>query len=164
MAEHRIHHPRESNMKGILALTALASLLTAVPAAAQVADSAAAARDLEAQVQVVVEQSGVVPALESVVTEVGPELHQALARLAVTFAGVGERMANDPEVRESALRGAEGMVQLAQVVVEERSDMLIEVLRGAADQLEKMSRRAAEAEAGAEGADADDTPADAEGR
>ena len=106
------------------------------------------------------EQSGVVPALESVVTEVGPELQQALARLAVTLTGVGERMANDPEVRESALRGAEGMVQLAQVVVEERSDMLIEVLRGAADQLEKMSRRAAETE----GAGEPDGPADADGQ
>jgi hypothetical protein len=52
------------------------------------------------------------------------------------------------------------MVQLAQVVVEERSDMLIEVLRGAADQLEKMSRRAAETE----GSDGRDAPADADGQ
>lgn len=146
-------------MKGTLALTVLVTLVTAGSAAAQVADTASA-RDLEAEVQEVVEQSGVVPALESVVTEVGPELQQALARLAVTLTGVGERMANDPEVRESALRGAEGMVQLAQVVVEERSDMLIEVLRGAADQLEKMSRRAA----GTEGADEPDGPADADGQ
>jgi hypothetical protein len=146
-------------MKGTLALTVLVTLVTAGSAAAQVADTASA-RDLEAEVQEVVEQSGVVPALESVVTEVGPDLQQALARLAVTLAGVGERMANDPEVRESALRGAEGMVQLAQVVVEERSDMLIEVLRGAADQLEKMSRRAAETE----GSDGRDAPADADGQ
>ena len=151
-------------MKGILALTALATFVAAASATAQVADTTSSARDLEAQVQVVVEESGVVPALESVVTEVGPELHQALARLAVTLAGVGERMANDPEVRASALRGAEGMVQLAQVVVEERSDMLIEVLRGAADQLETMSRRAVEAEADSERAVEPDTPAGAENR
>jgi hypothetical protein len=139
-------------MKGVLALAALISLLAAGSAAAQEADPTPAARGLEAQVQGVVEQSGVVPALESMVTDVAPELRQALARLAITLAGVGERMANDPEVRESALRGAEGMVQLAQVVVEERSDMLIEILRGAADQLETMSSGAAEAEA-VEGAD-----------
>ena len=110
-------------MKGIVVLTVLATLLTAGSAAAQAADSTAGARDLEAEVQAVVQQSGVVPALESVVSEVGPDPHQVLARLAVTQSGVGERMANDPEVRESALRGAEGMVQLAEVVVEERSDI-----------------------------------------
>jgi hypothetical protein len=149
-------------MKGILALTFLATFGTGASAAAQAADTAAAARDLETQVRVVVEQSGVVPALESMASEVGPELHQALARLAVTLAGVGERMANDPEVRESALRGAEGMVQLAQVVVEERSDMLIEILRGAADQLETLSRRAAEDEAGARGTERPEAPRGAE--
>jgi hypothetical protein len=120
---------------------ALAALFLVVPAAAHAQESAEpATRDIEAEVRAVVEESGIVPALEAIATETAPELEAALGRLATTLGEVGMRLARDPEVRESTRRGAQGMVRIAEVVVTEQSDLLIDILRRASEQLEAIGQ------------------------
>lgn len=63
------------------------------------------------------------------------ELTEALGALAETLGALATRLANDPELRVNAVRAASSLVTVAQVVVEEQSDVIEETLRRAADMI-----------------------------
>jgi hypothetical protein len=129
-------------MKMKHAATGLALLVLftwAAPGAAQQQPEATRADSVRADVEQIVEQSGVVPALEQLATVAGPELERALDQLATTLGTLATRIAEDPELRTSAVRAARGMADVAAALVVEQADALQEALRTAADRLEAMA-------------------------
>jgi hypothetical protein len=122
-------------MKHFLALlTLLLAVAFAQPAAAQQAPGGSVERIGE-QMEKVVSGSGVVAALDSLATASAPELQRTLDELTATLNVFATRIANDPELRTSALRAAQGLLGVAQVAIVEQSDLLQEALRSAADRL-----------------------------
>jgi ABC-type transporter Mla subunit MlaD len=93
---------------------------------------------LSEQMQEAWERSGIESAVGTIATAATPELRQALDQLALTIGALAERMANDPELRMSAVRAAEGVVDVARVTLEEQSDVLQEALRRLADRIATM--------------------------
>ena len=116
-----------------LLLTALATL-AAHPAGAQARPDTTTSDPVE-ELERIVGSSGVEAAMDSIARRTGPELEEALGRLAATVGEVAARVAADPELRASALRAAGGMVELAQVVVAEQSEAVLEALRAAAERI-----------------------------
>lgn len=121
-------------MKGMIVLAALLVLVAARPAEAQqpTATSADAVRVLEEEI---LGPKGLVTALDSIGTAAAPELERALGQLAAALSGIALKIASDPELRGSAVRAAQGLVGVAQVVVAEQSAVLQEVLRTAAEEI-----------------------------
>lgn len=126
-------------MKRLSSLAFLVMMFWTHSAAAQEPADSARARPMD-EVQGVIEDSGIEAAIDSIAMSATPELQEALDQLAETMSVIADRIANDPELRTSALRAAEGVVELAQVVVAEQSDVILDVLREAADRISTDSR------------------------
>ena len=86
----------------------------------------------------VIERSGLSAALDSIAAASAPELEASLDQLAQTVAIVGRRIAGDPQLRASAIRAAQGLTDVAQIVLVEQSRVLQEALRAAAERLGEM--------------------------
>jgi hypothetical protein len=125
----------------VVAALAIVSAAPAAPAAAQRAPAPAQQaptekRDTRAELDRIVEQSGVVEAMEAVGAAVAPELERTMEALAESLNTLARRVAQDPELRSSALRAARGAVDVAEVAVVEQASVLQELLRAAADRIE----------------------------
>lgn len=127
-------------MKRSAKLAVLLTLLWAASAAAQEPVDTVPESTRE-RVQDIVDRSGIEAAVESIAVEAAPELEDALEKLTSTLNVLADRIANDPELRASALRTAEGMVGVAQVVVAEQSEVLLALLRAAAEGIAAEPRR-----------------------
>ncbi|CAN5621690.1 hypothetical protein BH23GEM8_BH23GEM8_21680 [soil metagenome] len=115
-------------------ITVLFTLSFAGTVAAQ-EQKAKGAAGIRTEVEGIVNRSGVVEALDSLATASRPELERTLEALTATLNIFASRIANDPELRESAVRAAQGLVGVAEVVVVEQSNVLQEALRAAADRI-----------------------------
>ena len=78
-----------------------------------------------------------VPA-DSVTLTVPPELQVALDQLAAQLTTLATRVKNDPQLRASALRVAQGAIVMTQTLLEQNTDVLQEALRRAADRLARI--------------------------
>jgi hypothetical protein len=129
-------------MKQLLPLAGgLVALVLAAPAPLAAQQSQDPARDTSVRIEQALEESGIVPALETLAAAATPELERTIADLAASLAGLADRIGRDPELRASANRAARGMVDVAAVVVTEQAGILQQVLREAADRLEAASRQ-----------------------
>jgi hypothetical protein len=126
-------------MKFSTAGLAIFLVAAAVPAAAQ--QPLGTPVDVTTSVEEAIEQSGIVAALDSVMAVSTPELERSLGELAETLETVGRRLADDPQLRLSALRAAQGLTSVAQVVLVEQSRALEEALRAAVERLDELSAR-----------------------
>ncbi|MBR9991041.1 MAG: hypothetical protein KFH98_14860 [Gemmatimonadetes bacterium] len=126
-------------MKFSTAGLAMFLVATAVPAAAQ--QPLGTPVSVTTSVEDVIEQSGIVAALDSVMAVSSPELERSLGELAETLETVGRRLASDPQLRLSALRAAQGLTSVAQVMLVEHSRALEEALRAAVERLGELSAR-----------------------
>jgi hypothetical protein len=72
---------------------------------------------------------------DSLTVEITPELQRTLDELAASLERVGRRIANDPELRNSAVRAAQSFVGVAQLVVVQQADILQEALKAMSDRL-----------------------------
>jgi hypothetical protein len=120
-------------------ITVLITLFFAGNVAAQ-EQKATGAEGIRAEVEGIVNRSGVVEALDSLAVASRPELERTLDALAATLNVFASRIANDPDLRESAVRAAQGLVGVAEVVVVEQSNVLQEALRAAADRISSLPR------------------------
>lgn len=121
-------------MKSWIALAALSTALVALPAGAQQPTGERAPDAPRADtVAVAVDSTATIAA--------SPELDQALDQLTAALNGLVSRIANDPELRLAAAQAAQGMVGVAQIVVEEQSAVLQDVLRAAAREIEALPGR-----------------------
>jgi hypothetical protein len=130
----------ESPMK--LRSTALAATLvlaSATAASAQQTQAGVRTGTIGAEIEEIVARSGVVPALEALAVAVAPELERTAEQLTGTLAALAARIAQDPQLRASAVRAGQGMVEVAEAVVVERTGILQEALRAAAERLEAMA-------------------------
>lgn len=121
-------------MNRLLSLAVLAVILSASPAAAQEPVDTMADRTAEA-LEEIVRTSGLESAVDSIARRSGPELEDALEQLTGTLNVLAQRIARDPELRASALRTAEGLVKLTEIVVAEQSRVLLEALRSASEEI-----------------------------
>jgi hypothetical protein len=119
-------------------VVAALAIVSAAPAAAQQPQQAPTEKRPEARAELdrIVEQSGVVEAMEALGTVIAPELERTMEELAESLNTLARRVAQDPELRSSALRAARGAVDVAEVVVVEQASVLQELLRAAADRIE----------------------------
>lgn len=122
----------------ICGLTLLLMLAAGDRAAAQARDTVPPV-DVTAQVEGVMERSGIGAALDSLAAVSAPELEHAFEQLSTTLATLALRIAGDRELRMSAARAAHGMAEVAETVILEQSTILQDILRAAAERLEKMS-------------------------
>lgn len=120
----------------------LATLVSASAVAAQ--QPAAATKDAPASTQppaAASAEAGATAAAQartagdSIRIEITPELQRTLDELAASLERVGRRIANDPELRASAVRAAQGFVGVAQLMVVQQTEMLQEVLRTMSERL-----------------------------
>jgi hypothetical protein len=113
---------------------ALLALALATPAAAQEKRDSSL-ETLRGEVENVVSGSGIVAVMDSIAVASTPELQRAMEGLTATLNAFAARVANDPELRTSALRAAEGLLGVAEVAVVEQSELIQEALRAAADRI-----------------------------
>ena len=104
-------------MKKIFLIVAFAAVAFASPAAAQGASTPA-------------------PTKTDSVTVA--DLQVAMEQLATTLQALVARVANDPQLRATSLRAAQGAIVLTQVMLEQQTDVLQEALRRAADRLSRI--------------------------
>jgi hypothetical protein len=124
-------------MKGLLFVVAV--LLIASPGDVRGQEAGEAPREGVAdRIQEVVQNSGIEDAMESIATGAAPELQQALDQLTASLGVLAARIASDRELHASAVRAAEGMVGIAQIVVEEQGDLLQEALQKLAERIAAM--------------------------
>jgi hypothetical protein len=121
-------------MKKLIGLAVLATALAAAGVEAQESPVATPGGALE-ELRDVIERSGVATRMDSIASRAAPELEQALEGLTATLGVIAGRIATDPELRASAFRAAEGMIGLAQAMVAEQSEAIVEALRAAADRI-----------------------------
>ncbi|MEX2571605.1 MAG: hypothetical protein WD737_09865 [Gemmatimonadota bacterium] len=124
-------------MKGLSTLAAILVVFAAQPALAQEVAEPQTGREGQAEEDVLQPETPA-PATEAVPADPADDLQETLDELAVTLDGLLTRVANDPELRRSALDAAEGMVNVAEVVLAEQAEMLQKVLRSVADGLEEL--------------------------
>jgi pyruvate/2-oxoglutarate dehydrogenase complex dihydrolipoamide acyltransferase (E2) component len=112
--------------------SALVALMLAAPAAAaqQPAEAQASATPSAPPATAQTRTSG-----DSLSIEITPELQRTLDELAASLDRVGRRIANDPELRASAVRAAQSFVGVAQVIVVQQADILQEALKAMSDRL-----------------------------
>ncbi|CAN5341884.1 hypothetical protein BH23GEM2_BH23GEM2_23780 [soil metagenome] len=108
----------------LVALLLSAPVATAQQSSSQAADPPATSATTQARA-----------AGDSLRIEITPELQRTLDELAASLDRVGRRIANDPELRSSAVRAAQGFVGIAELVVVQQAAMLQEVLRTVSDRL-----------------------------
>jgi hypothetical protein len=123
-------------MKNAAGVAVLLLALSAGHAAAQRAPADPRTGTVRTEVEEIVERSGVIPALEALAEAVAPELERTAEQLTVTLNALARRIADDPELRASALRAARGGVEVAETVVLEQTTTLQEALRALAERLE----------------------------
>lgn len=126
-------------MKAMIVGTALLVLLSAQALAAQQPTDTRTAADVRTDVEQIVQRSGMAEALDELATAAAPELERTMGQLAETLSALTRRIADDPQLRSSALRVAQGMVDVAQLVLVEQTRVLDEALRVAAERLGEMS-------------------------
>jgi hypothetical protein len=115
---------------------ALFLLIPARPAAAQQPPAVDRGAGVRAEIEEIVERSGIVAALEALATAVAPELERTAEQLTATMSALVSRVANDPELRSAAVRAARSGVDVAETVVVEQTSALQEALRVLAERLE----------------------------
>lgn len=115
------------------AMGATAVFTVAAPAAAQQAPAE------PRPVETVIEESGIVPALEAAAAAASPELERALGELATSLGRIAGRLAADDELRTSTVRAAQGMAEVAEATLVQQAAVLQELLRDLADRLEVMA-------------------------
>jgi hypothetical protein len=91
-----------------------------------------------AEIEDVIERSGIRSAVDSLATAAAPELERTMEQLAATLNALTTRIANDPELRGSAIRAAQGLVEVAELVVVEQSSVIQEALRTAAERIARL--------------------------
>jgi hypothetical protein len=123
-------------MKNAAGVAVLLLTLSAGHAAAQRAPADPRTGTVRTEVEEIVERSGVIPALEALAEAVAPELERTAEQVTVTLNALARRIADDPELRASALRAARGGVEVAETVVLEQTTTLQEALRALAERLE----------------------------
>lgn len=114
-------------------------VLSAGVAAAQQVPAETRTASGQGQIEGIVESSGIIPALETLAEAVAPELERTAEQLTVTFNALAARIANDPELRQSAVRAAQGGVEVAETVVVQQTSVLQEALRALAERLEVLA-------------------------
>jgi hypothetical protein len=119
-------------------MVTLLLLVAAHPAAAQQAPGGPVAR-AGAAIEQAIEQSGIVPALETLAAAATPELQRALDQLTASLNALATRIASDPELRSSAVRAARGAADVGEAVIIEQSGALQEALRTLADRIEALA-------------------------
>jgi hypothetical protein len=128
-------------MKRVIAVLPLFVLVLAVaPAAAQVPPPAERTERIEKRVDDIVKQSGLEEALENIAAVAAPELERTAEVLAGSLRTLLTTIANDPALRESAVRAAHGAAAVAEAVVVEQTSVLQELLRHMAERLEELAR------------------------
>jgi hypothetical protein len=134
-----LFHATEPNMKIIAG--GLALLLVCVAAGPAHAQQLPDARPegVERQIEDIVQRSGILAALETLVTASSPELERTMEQVAGTLELLASRIAGDPELRASAARASRGLADVAEDVVVEQAVVLREALRTAADRIEDLS-------------------------
>jgi hypothetical protein len=115
-------------------LTVLLVLFSTHSAVAQ-QPAGAAGEGMRAEIEGIVERSGIRAAVDSIAVASAPEIERTLEELTGTLNVLASRIANDPELRVAAVRAAQSLVGVAQVVVVEQSSILQEALRAAADRI-----------------------------
>lgn len=118
----------------MVGLTLLLSLVSAHSAIAQERDTAKTV-GTTAEIEAIISRSGIVTALDSLAAASAPELERTLDQLTSTLNVLADRIANDPELRRSAFRAAQGMVDVSQVIVAEQGKMLQDALKAAAERI-----------------------------
>jgi hypothetical protein len=86
----------------------------------------------------VLDESGVVSALDSIAETAAPVLDETLSQLSMALGDLATRVASDPELRRSAVAAAQGIAELTSSLVTENAEVIQEVLRKAADELGRM--------------------------
>ena len=121
-------------MRYVIPSALLAILLSAPAAAAQ--QPSTTANDPSPPAQSGARATGQArTAGDSLRIEITPELQRTLDELAASLERVGRRIANDPELRASAVRAAQGFVGVAQLMVVQQTEMLQDVLRTMSERL-----------------------------
>lgn len=120
-------------MRYVIPSALLAVLLSASAAAAQ--QPSASANDPSSTTQSNAARAQARTAGDSLRIEITPELQRTLDELAASLERVGRRIANDPELRNSAVRAAQGFVGIAEVVVVQQTAILQEILKTVSDRL-----------------------------
>lgn len=69
------------------------------------------------------------------------DLEDALEQLAGRLGALADRVANDPELRSSALRTAEGLLDVTEILVARQSELLLDVLRKASEEISETARK-----------------------
>lgn len=127
-------------MRGSMTLAVMLTMFSATAVAAQEpVDTLPAPTWSEAKE--VVEKSGLEAAVDSIAVTTVPELEEAIERLTGTLDLLVRRIANDPELRTSALRTAGGLIVLTERVIAEQSEVLLDVLRTAEEEISKATVR-----------------------
>jgi len=121
-------------MRYVIPSALLAVLLSASAAAAQQPSATANAPSSTAQSNASA-RAQARTAGDSLRIEITPELQRTLDELAASLERVGRRIANDPELRNSAVRAAQGFVGIAEVVVVQQAAILQEMLRTVSERL-----------------------------
>jgi hypothetical protein len=126
-------------MKYAVATFALLLVLAAAAPAAAQQPPATRAETVRVEIEEIVERSGVIAALEALAEAIAPELERTVEQLTGTLDALATRVANDPELRASAVRAARGGVEVAEAVVVEQTTVLQEALRALAERLEELA-------------------------
>lgn len=121
-------------MRYVIPSALLAVILSASAAAAQQPSPPANDPSPSAQ-STAAERAQARAAGDSLRIEITPELQRTLDELAASLERVGRRIANDPELRNSAVRAAQGFVGIAEVVVVQQAAILQEMLKTMSDRL-----------------------------
>jgi hypothetical protein len=91
------------------------------------------------RVERVLDESGIVVALDSLAVAAIPELERTIDEFGAALGALAARITGDRELRESGLRAALGLLDVAQIVVVEQSVLLEEAIRATAERITVLS-------------------------
>jgi hypothetical protein len=91
------------------------------------------------RVERVLDESGIVVALDSLAVAARPELERTIDEFGAALGALAARITGDRELRESGLRAALGLLDVAQIVVVEQSVLLEEAIRATAERITVLS-------------------------
>jgi hypothetical protein len=91
------------------------------------------------RVERVLDESGIVIALDSLAVAARPELERTIDEFGAALGALAARITGDRELRESGLRAALGLLDVAQIVVVEQSVLLEEAIRATAERITVLS-------------------------
>jgi hypothetical protein len=119
-----------------LALAAVVAVVAVLAAAQPAAAQQAPTEPKPRSVETVIEESGILPALDAVAATATPELERALGELASSLSRIAARLVADEELQTSTARAALGVAEVAEATLVEQSAVLRDLLRELADRLE----------------------------